>query len=65
MDIIVIGVGDNLNKAGGKMKEMAGSKGTVHLFHSYLDMTRHFSEMHAALCGELMSGFPVAKARFP
>ena len=57
MDIIVIGVGDNLQKAEDDMKEMAGSKRTVHLFDSYLDMKRHFSEMYDAFLGELMSRF--------
>ena len=55
MDVIVIGVGDNLINAEDDLRKMAGSKGTVHLFHSYLDMTKHFSDMYYAFVGEFMS----------
>ena len=55
--MIVIGVGDNLQNAEDDMKKIAGSKGTVYLFDSYLDLTRHFSDMYDAFLGELMSRF--------
>ena len=53
--ITVIGIGKKVLGAEDAMKEMAGSRGTVHLYASIDELSKHFDEMLAASCGKFAS----------
>ena len=53
--ITVIGIGKKVLGAEDAMKEMAGSRGTVHLYASIDELSKHFDEMLAAACGKFAS----------
>ena len=53
--ITVIGIGEELLGAEDAMKEMAGSRGTVHLYASIDELSKRFDEMLAAACGKFAS----------
>ena len=57
MNFTVIGVGDDLVNAEDKLKEIAGNKGTVHLYNNFSTLASYFDTMSAAVCGELLLEF--------
>ena len=40
------------------MKEIAGSKGNVHLYNNFSTLASYFDDMSAAVCGKLVLEFP-------
>ena len=46
-----------------KMEQMAGSKGTVHLYKDFADLARHFDVLLEGVCGKWTLWYPAAVAR--